>query len=81
MDRSSRHVQLSRFISRVWAVIPAADGRITDIRRLAIVCASVLLALTACSGIDFGDNPGPDVSKQVGPLTALPAHLRDGSVP
>ncbi len=44
-----------------------------------LLAACCLLATTACNGIDLGDNPGPDVSKQVGPLTALPAHLRDGS--
>lgn len=39
-----------------------------------------LLALTACSGIDFGDRPGRDVSKETGPLTNLPPHLKNGGV-
>ncbi len=42
---------------------------------LAVCC---LLATAACSGIDLGDNPGPAVPKQAGPLTALPAHLKYG---
>ncbi len=50
-------------------------------RLRAVFLAGLPLALAACSGIDLGDNPGPDVSKQVGPLTALPAHLRDKSAP
>ncbi len=50
-------------------------------RLRAVVFAGVSLVLAACSGIDLGDNPGPDVSKQVGPLTALPAHLRDKPAP
>ena len=45
---------------------------------LSLLTACCLLAAAACNGIDLGDNPGPDVSKQVGPLTALPAHLRNG---
>lgn len=48
-------------------------------RTLAFVAAFCLLATAACGGIDLGDNPGPAVPKQVGPLTALPAHLKDGS--
>ena len=46
---------------------------------LTVLCATALLALAACGGLNLGDNPGPDVPKQTGPLTALPAHLRDGS--
>ncbi len=42
--------------------------------RCALIAA--LLGLSACSGLDFGDNPWPDVSKQRGPLTALPADVR-----
>ncbi len=57
------------------------DAFAVSIRFRAILAVGALLAMAACSGIDLGDNPGPDVSKQVGPLTALPAHLRDGSVP
>ena len=43
----------------------------------AVLLAS-LLVLAACSGLDFGDRPGHDVGKETGPLTALPAHLKDG---
>ncbi len=43
------------------------------------VLIASLLALTGCSGLDFGDNPGKDVAKETGPLTTLPAHLKDGS--
>ena len=32
----------------------------------------MLLGLTSCSGLYLGDNPGPDVSKQTGPLTTPP---------
>lgn len=39
-----------------------------------------LLALTACSGIDFGDRPGREVPKETGPLTNLPLHLKNGGV-
>jgi len=38
----------------------------------------VLLGLAACGGIDFGDRPGPDVSKQLGPLTKPPADVLTG---
>jgi hypothetical protein len=44
-----------------------------------LVLAGSLLVLASCSGIDFGDRPGPDVAKETGPLTVLPAHLKDGS--
>ena len=39
-----------------------------------------LLGLAACGngGIDFGDNPGPDVRKQVGPLTVPPPGVLSG---
>jgi hypothetical protein len=40
-----------------------------------------LLGLVSCSGIDLGDNPRPDVAKQRGPLTDLPADVRNGPVP
>ncbi len=39
---------------------------------------AILLTITACSGLDFGDHPGHDVSKESGPLTVPPAHLKDG---
>ena len=48
-------------------------------RTLALLAASFLLATAACGGIDLGDNPPPAVPKQTGPLTDLPAHLKDGS--
>ncbi len=40
---------------------------------------AALLALPACTGLDFGDHPGKDVAKETGPLTVLPEHLKDGS--
>ena len=50
------------------------------IRRVTFVLAACcLLATAGCGGIDLGDNPGPDVPKQAGPLTALPAHLKNGA--
>ena len=44
-----------------------------------ITASLLILLLAGCSGVDLGDNPGPDVAKQRGPLTTLPAHLKDGS--
>ena len=38
----------------------------------------LMVNLAGCSGIDLHDNPSPDVSKQTGPLTAPPTHLRNG---
>ena len=32
------------------------------------------LALAGCTRLYLGDNPGPDVSKQTGPLTRPPVH-------
>jgi hypothetical protein len=49
---------------------------VTILRSLLI---AVLLALPGCTGLDFGDHPGKDVAKETGPLTVLPAHLKDGS--
>ena len=37
--------------------------------RIALLC----LLLAGCSGIDLRNNPGPDVSKETGPLTVPPA--------
>ncbi len=42
---------------------------------------AVLLALSGCNGLYFGDNPGPDVRKQIGPLTVPPPPARDTAVP
>ncbi len=44
----------------------------------ALRIAALLAALAAagCSGIYLGDNPGPDVAKQKGPLTLPPALTR-----
>ena len=39
---------------------------------------AALLGLAACGGIDFGDNPGPDVQKQLGPLTVPPPGVVSG---
>ena len=44
------------------------------VRRAAL---AVLLALSGCNGIDFGDRPGPDVRKEVGPLTVPPPPAQD----
>ncbi len=46
----------------------------STILRAGLVAA--LLALAGCSDIDFHDNPGRAVSRQVGPLTVPPADLR-----
>ena len=40
---------------------------------------AVLLFLTGCGGLYFGDNPGPDVRKETGPLTVPPRPVRDGT--
>ena len=40
---------------------------------------AVLLFLTGCGGLYFGDNPGPDVRKETGPLTVPPRSVRDGT--
>ncbi len=45
---------------------------------LAALAFIAVIATAACNGVDLGDNPGPDVGKQTGPLTALPAHLKNG---
>lgn len=45
-------------------------------RRAGVVV--MVLALAGCGGIDFGDNPGPDVRKQTGPLTTPPADVLSG---
>jgi hypothetical protein len=49
---------------------------VTTIRCVLIM---TVLALAGCNGIDFGDHPSKDVAKETGPLTNLPAHLKDGS--
>ena len=38
---------------------------------------AVLLAVSGCNGINFGDSPGPDVRKEVGPLTVPPPPAQD----
>ena len=38
---------------------------------------AVLLAVSGCNGINFGDSPGPDVRKQTGPLTVPPPPAQD----
>lgn len=40
--------------------------------------AAVLLSLAGCNGLYFGDNPGPDVRKERGPLTVPPRLVPDG---
>lgn len=45
-----------------------------------VVAIALLLATSACGGFDTGLNPGPDVSKQQGPLTTPPAGVVNGTV-
>lgn len=45
--------------------------------RFALVAA--LLVLAACSGIETGLNPGPDVRKERGPLTIPPPDVIKGT--
>ena len=47
--------------------------------RRVLLTALVLSLLVGCRGLDFGANPGKEVSKTDGQLTAYPSHLRDGS--
>ena len=49
-------------------------------RMIRVVAIALLLATSACGGFDTGLNPGPDVSKQQGPLTAPPAAVVSGTV-
>ena len=37
-----------------------------------IILVAMLLGLSGCNGLYLGDNPGPDVSKERGPLTTPP---------
>ena len=39
----------------------------------------LLLALSACSGLYLGDNPGREFRKETGPLTVPPAAVRNGN--
>lgn len=39
---------------------------------------TLVLALCGCNGIDTGFNPGPDVRKEVGPLTVPPPDVLRG---
>lgn len=41
-----------------------------------LVC---VLGLSGCGGIYLGDNPGPDVAKDTGPLTVPPRAVRAGT--
>ena len=41
-----------------------------------VTAALLCLLLANCSGIDFGDRPGRDVSKETGPLTIPPTLAR-----
>ena len=50
--------------------------RVTANRLLAVL---ILLSPSACSGIYLGDNPGPDVRKESGPLIVPPAAVRNGT--
>ena len=40
--------------------------------------AAILLSVAGCGGLYFGDNPGPDVRKERGPLTIPPRLVPDG---
>ena len=46
-----------------------------------VLLAAGVTAAAGCSGLNLGDNPGPDVAKQVGPLTRPPDHLRTTTDP
>ncbi len=37
-----------------------------------LLFVAIVLCLAGCSGLYLGDNPGPDVSKERGPLTRPP---------
>ncbi len=37
-----------------------------------IILVATLLGLSGCNGLYLGDNPGPDVAKEHGPLTTPP---------
>ena len=39
--------------------------------------AAALLLPAACNGLYLGDNPGPDVRKETGPLTVPPPPAAD----
>jgi hypothetical protein len=43
------------------------------------VALVLLLAVSACNGIDTGLNPRPDVRKEQGPLTVPPAGVLRGT--
>ena len=44
-----------------------------------LAALALLLALSACNGLYFGDNPGSDVRKETSPLTVPPAAVRNGT--
>ncbi len=39
---------------------------------------ALALGVSACNGLDFGDNPRRDVQKETGPLTVPPPDVRKG---
>ena len=46
--------------------------------RIGVVASLLCLMLAGCNGVDLGDNPSRDVTKQSGPLVVPPAHLKNG---
>lgn len=40
---------------------------------------AVLFAVSGCTGVDLGDNPGHEFPKENGPLTVPPANVRNGT--
>lgn len=57
---------------------PARTADVAGTLARIVGAAVIVMWLAGCSGLYLGDNPGPDVAKQTGPLTDLPAHLRRG---
>lgn len=47
--------------------------------RSRVALATLLIVLTGCSGIDFGDNPQREFPKETGPLTVPPRAVQDGT--
>ena len=41
--------------------------------------AAALLSIAGCGSLYLGDNPGPDMRKETGPLTVPPRAVRDGA--
>ena len=57
----------------------AVEGLRSGVIALRGALVAALLAVGGCAGVNLGDNPGPDVAKESGPLTIPPAHLQNGA--